>query len=193
MQPHAILASQSPRRRFLLEGIGWTLDIRPADIDEAPLSGEAPVSHVRRLAEEKARAIPAAQVPVVAADTIVVHRGAILGKPRDAAHATEMLRGLSGASHTVMTGYAVRLGDGLRSGVVSTTVTFRPLSDAAIAAYVATGEPLDKAGAYGIQGHGGALVDRVHGSYSSVVGLPVQEVRAALDALVLATAPGGPG
>lgn len=177
-----ILASASPRRRMLLEAIGFRVDVRPTRVVEARAPLEPPVEMVQRLAREKAAALPDApdDVPVVAADTAVVLperlEDVILGKPRDEHEAREMLRRLSGNEHQVMTGYCVRLDGEERVGVVRTQVWFRSLSDEEIHAYVASGEPLDKAGAYGIQGGGGALVDRISGSYSNVVGLPVAEV-----------------
>ena len=180
-----ILASQSPRRRELLSEAGFDLDIRPADIDEARLPGESPVELVERLAAEKAEAARAALDAspadglLVAADTIVWMGDEALGKPGDAADAARMLRELSGKTHHVSTGVCVlRLaGDGsaaARASFVETTdVTFWELTDAEISAYVLTGEPLDKAGAYGIQGAGRLLVEKIAGDYSNVVGLPV--------------------
>jgi septum formation protein len=170
-----ILASQSPRRLALLLSAGVLADVRPAHIDEAPLPGEAPRSLVARLAREKARAVPSSEL-VLGADTEVVLHDTVLGKPRDAAHAHAMLAQLSGVSHEVITGFCVRRGDVVREGLVSTRVRFRPLTAPEIARYVATGEPLDKAGAYGIQGAGGFFVDALEGSYTNVVGLPLHEV-----------------
>lgn len=175
-----VLASASPRRRTLLSGIGFSLDIRPADLDERPLPGEGASALVQRLAREKAAAVGDAAVPVLAADTAVVlgepGREQILGKPEDREHAREMLRLLSGREHRVLTGFCVRWAGEERIGVVTTAVRFRVLRDAEISAYVRTGEGDDKAGSYGIQGAGGALVDQITGSYTNVVGLPVAEV-----------------
>ena len=180
-----ILASQSPRRRELLSEAGFDLDIRPADIDEARLPGESPVELVERLAAEKAEAARAALDAspadglLVAADTIVWMGDEALGKPENPEDAARMLRELSGRTHHVSTGVCVlRLaGDGSAAAqasfVETTDVTFWELTDAEIAAYVSTGEPLDKAGAYGIQGAGRLLVEKIDGDYSNVVGLPV--------------------
>jgi septum formation protein len=173
-----VLASASPRRRELLTLIGIAHEVRPADIDESLLPGEAPAAHAERLARAKAHAVAAREpgVVVIGADTIVVVDGDILGKPRDAADAAAMLRRLSGRSHTVFTAVAVARGDRTESAVEAPEVTFRALSDADIAAYVATGEPLDKAGAYGIQGYGATIVERVNGDYFSVMGLGLRRL-----------------
>jgi septum formation protein len=179
-----VLASQSPRRRELLVGLGIPLEVRPADTDEAVQPGEHPREYVARVARDKARAVPGEVV--LAADTAVVLGELILGKPRDAADAARMLRTLSGARHEVLTAVCVR-----RNGpgqarehevLVATEVTFRPLREEQVAWYVATGEPLDKAGAYALQGLGGALVEAVAGSVSGVVGLPLAESLALLSA-----------
>ncbi|HYD43006.1 MAG TPA: Maf family protein [Anaeromyxobacter sp.] len=181
-RPRLILASQSPRRRELLAGLGIALEIRPARTDESVLPGESPRAYVARVAREKARAVSG---PVVlAADTAVVLGDAILGKPRDADDAARMLRALSGTRHEVLTAVCVRSADAAgvqeREALVATEVRFRALSDREIAWYVATGEPLDKAGGYALQGAGGALVDGVAGSVSGVVGLPLAESLALL-------------
>lgn len=179
------LASRSPRRREMLEQLGLTLELRPADTDESPLPGEPPGEYVRRVAREKARAV--AGETVLAADTAVVVDGSILGKPRDAEDARRMLRALSGRTHEVMTGVcAARAG---REAVVAVTteVRFVPLAEDVIAWYVATGEPFDKAGAYAVQGAGGALVEEVRGSVSNVVGLPLAETLSLLARLGFAT------
>jgi septum formation protein len=179
-----ILASASPRRLQLLTACGWEVEVRPAHVDEAALPGEPAAAMVERLARHKARAVSSdAEHIVVAADTTVVLDGEALAKPLDDADAQRMLGRLQGRTHEVLTGYCVRRGAREQVGVVRTEVAFRPLTDREIAAYVATGEPRDKAGAYGIQGQGGALVDRVVGSYPNVVGLPVAEVVAAIRAL----------
>ena len=172
MQPRVILASQSPRRRELLTLIGVSHEVRPADIDETFLAGETPVGHVERLAREKAAALTVDDAVVtIGSDTIVVVDGDVLGKPRDRGHAAEMLRRLSGREHVVMTGVAVRWGGQLASGVEHVGVRFRPISDAQIERYIDTGEPMDKAGAYGIQGYGATIVERVDGDYFAVMGL----------------------
>ena len=175
-QPPVILASSSPRRRELLRLIGIPHDVRPADIDETYPPGERPSEHAERLAREKAMAIDAPDAIVIGSDTIVVVDGEVLGKPRDRQHATTMLRRLSGRSHVVMTGVAVRWGGRLASGVEEVGVTFRDLSDAEIDRYIDTGEPMDKAGAYGIQGYGATIVQRVDGDYFAVMGLALNRL-----------------
>ena len=159
-----VLASQSPRRRELLALIGIPHEVLPADLDESLLPGEHPVEHAERLAREKARAVAATEpdAVVIGADTIVVLDGVILGKPHDAAEAARTLAQLSGRTHTVHTAVAVVRGGRVESGVESVEVTFRALTDEQISAYVATGEPMDKAGAYGIQGYGAVIVERVN-------------------------------
>ena len=175
MPPRLVLASQSPRRRELLEQLGVALEVRPAHADESVHPGEAAPDYVLRVARDKARTV--AGDFVLAADTAVVLRGEVLGKPRDAADARRMLSALSGTAHEVLTGVCVRRA-AVRieaSAVVSSTVRFAKLSPAQIAWYVETREPLDKAGAYAIQGAGGAFVLGVEGSVSNVVGLPLAE------------------
>lgn len=174
--PEIVLASASPRRSELLSRVGIPHRIRPADIDESVLPHEDPVAHVTRLASAKASAAAAlpdvsAGTIVLAADTIVVVDGEILGKPADAEVASYMLRRLQNRSHTVHTAVAVVRGERSASRVDSVEVYFRDLGADEIAAYVDTGEPMDKAGAYGIQGYGAALVRRIEGDYSAVVGL----------------------
>jgi len=180
-----VLASQSPRRRSLLAGLGFALEVRPAHADESAHPGEAPRAYVLRVAREKARAVTGEVV--LAADTTVVQGDAILGKPADAADAARMLRALSGARHEVLTAVVVRRnGPGApleREALVATEVRFRALGEAEIAWYVRTGEPLDKAGAYALQDAGGALVEGVSGSVSGVVGLPLSETLALLRAV----------
>jgi septum formation protein len=168
-----ILASQSPRRRDLLTLIGIPHDVRPADIDEQYLPGEVPAAHAERLARGKALKIAAEDhdAVTIGSDTIVVVDGDVLGKPTSAADAAAMLRRLSGRSHVVMTGVAAAWRGRVVSGVEEVGVTFRDLSDGDIAAYVATREPMDKAGAYGIQGYGATIVARVDGDYFAVMGL----------------------
>jgi len=170
-----VLASTSPRRVELLGLLGVPFRaVAPDGVDETPVVGERPVGLVRRLAVEKARSVDGA--PVIAADTVVEVDGDILGKPVDADDARRMLRRLSGRTHHVHTAVAVRSGERVEVEVVTTAVRFVPLADEAIEWYVGTGEPFDKAGAYAIQGTGGALVDEVHGSVSNVVGLPLTTV-----------------
>ncbi len=166
-----VLASASPRRLQLLGLLGLRPDVLPADIDETWKDGEPPAVHVERLAREKAATVARNGAVVVGADTDVAIDGKILGKPRDEADARAMLRLLSGREHEVFTGVAVRYGGRAAAGCERTVVRFRPLDDATIAAYVATGEPMDKAGAYGIQGYGAVLVERIAGDYFTVMGL----------------------
>ncbi len=182
-----ILASQSPRRRDLLDLIGITHVVRPADIDEAVLPDEAPIPHCERLARSKAAtlAVRSPDAVVIAADTIVVLDGEILGKPADGGEARATLARLSGRIHTVHTAMAVALGGETVSAVESVQVTFRPLTADEIAAYVATGEPMDKAGAYGIQGFGATIVERIDGDYFSVMGLGLRRLVALLAELGL--------
>ena len=175
------LASGSPRRRELLAWAGWTVDVRPADIDETRRPEHDPVTHALRLAREKA-ATGADDRIVVAADTIV-HRGnELFEKPADGEEAGRHLRALSGGWHLVTTAVCVRLGLG-EPFAVTTRVRFRTLGEDEIAAYVATGEAYGKAGAYAIQGVGGALVAEVQGSWTNVMGLPLEETDRALRAL----------
>jgi septum formation protein len=177
MEHSIILASNSPRRRELLAQIGLIFTVAPADVDERLHPGEAPTGYAERLAREKARVVAerAGESVVIAADTIVVVGGTVPGKPSDAADARRMLTALSGMEHEVITALAVmdaatqRLS--LRTSI--TKVWFRSLTEREINAYIATGEPLDKAGAYGIQERGALLVDRIEGCYSNVVGLPL--------------------
>ncbi|MEL7058945.1 MAG: Maf family protein [Acidobacteriota bacterium] len=174
--PRLVLASASPRRRALLEGLGYEPTIRPADIDETPRQGEAAEAYALRLAVEKAHAVDvAADEVVLAADTVVALGEDLLGKPADVDDAARMLRRLSGASHRVVTGVAVRLPaiDLEAADVEVTGVEIAPLDARTIAWYVASGEPLDKAGAYAIQGLGALFVRRIDGNYSNVVGLPL--------------------
>jgi len=177
MNKPIILASNSPRRRELLTQIGLTFTIDPADVDERVLPGEKAEAYALRVAVDKAR-IAAARAGtgiVIAADTIVVVDETILGKPADAPDAERMLALLSGRMHRVITGLAVEDVDAgtVKSALAVTKVRFRELSPSEIRAYVATGEPLDKAGAYGIQGKGALLVAKIEGCYFNVVGLPL--------------------
>ena len=176
--PHVILASQSPRRRELLTLVGIPHEVRPADIDESYGAGELPRAHAERLAREKA-AVVARRAPdavVIGSDTIVVLDGDVLGKPRDEREAASMLMRLSGRTHTVMTAVAVMWRGVERSAVEEVEVTFHTLTSAEIDAYIATREPMDKAGAYGIQGFGATIVSRVDGDYFAVMGLPLQRL-----------------
>jgi septum formation protein len=175
ISPRVILASASPRRRELLDLVGIAYDVEPADIDETYRNGEEAAAHAERLAREKGATI-AARNPdavVISADTIVVIDGLVLGKPRDEADAARMLSMLGGQTHVVLTAVAVMYGGQMRSGVESVRVTFRALDRERIGAYIATAEPLDKAGAYGIQGFGATLVERIDGDYFAVMGLPL--------------------
>lgn len=180
-----ILASGSPRRRVLLEELGLTPVVRPADIDETPLPDEDPATYVERLAIAKGLSIEVAQDDlVISADTIVTIDGRLLGKPVDDAQAASMLRTLSGRTHEVMTGVAVRRSGETSSFVERTIVHFAELTKDDIAWYVGTGEPADKAGAYAIQGRGGAFVTSIEGSYDNVIGLPRYRLRPFLQILL---------
>jgi septum formation protein len=173
-----ILASASPRRRELLTLIGIVHEVEPADIDESLLHGETPAAHAERLARMKARTIADRRpdAVVIAADTIVVVDGDVLGKPGNEVAARAMLKRLSGRRHTVLTAIAVAYGSRTESAVESVDVTFRAVTDHEIASYIATGEPMDKAGAYGIQGFGATIVERVDGDYFSVMGLGLRRL-----------------
>ena len=169
-----VLASRSPRRAELLAAAGLEFVVRAADVDETPFDAEAPRDYVLRVAESKARAVQAAADEIVlAADTTVVIGTEIMGKPADAADAIQMLRALAGRQHEVITAICLRRGDDVETDIATTSVWFAPLSDAEIADYVASDEPMDKAGAYGIQGLASKFIDRIEGSYTNVVGLPV--------------------
>lgn len=173
-----ILASASPRRRDLLAGIGVRFAVVPAQLDETPQPGERPRAYVARLALAKARAVaagPGATLPVLGADTTVVCDARLLGKPADEAEAIDMLMALSGRTHQVLTAIALVRGAAEAGVVVETAVSFRELSLAECRAYWQSGEPVDKAGGYALQGLGGIFVTRIEGSYSGVVGLPVAE------------------
>ena len=172
------LASGSPRRQELLTQLGVAFEKIVPGIEEQRRSGESAQQYVTRLAREKAQAgvkMIHHDLPVLGADTIVILNGEVLEKPRDAAHAAEMLGKLSGETHQVMTAVALADGRNTLDALVVTDVTFRVLSEHDIAGYVASGEPLDKAGAYGIQGLGGCFVRKINGSYQAVVGLPLVE------------------
>lgn len=179
--PELLLASASSRRKELLELIGIGFQSQAMDIDESVLQGEQADRYVERLAREKAQAglVACPDKVILAADTTVVLAGQILGKPQDKAEAVSMLRQLSGSKHQVLTGIAVasqhRGITQIESQVVCTEVFFADLSDQQVEAYVQSGEPMDKAGAYGIQGKAALFVERIEGSYSNVVGLPLAE------------------
>ena len=169
-----ILASQSPRRAELLTAAGFQFSVRVAAVDETLLPHESPADYVLRLAQEKARAVACGPDEVVlGADTTVVAGGEILGKPENAADAARMLNALSGRRHEVITGVCLCDSARLVREAASTSVWFAPLTGAEIEEYVSSGEPMDKAGAYGIQGLASRFIERIDGSYSNVVGLPV--------------------
>ncbi|MGH9835452.1 MAG: Maf family protein [Blastocatellia bacterium] len=171
-----ILASASPRRAELLRAAGINFTVRAADVDETIHPGESPHDYVLRLSREKALAVAQGDELTLGADTTVVINGEIAGKPVDDEDARRMLRSLNGQWHEVLTGVTLARADQVLSGIASTRVKFAELSDAEIDWYVATGEPMDKAGAYAIQGHAALFVERIEGSYANVVGLPVQMV-----------------
>jgi septum formation protein len=175
-----VLASGSPRRRELLAAAGLEFTVRPASVDETPLPGESPSAYVERLAEEKARASWRDGELTLGADTTVVVDDEILAKPEDPADAQRMLRRLAGRAHDVLTGYCVFDGAKARTGVARTRVVFHAMDDDEIAGYADSGEPFDKAGAYGIQGLASKFVERIEGCYFNVVGLPVSRVYALL-------------
>lgn len=182
-----ILASASPRRRELLDLLGIAHEIRPADIDEIRAPNELPDEFARRAAEDKARHVArGSDLPVLAADTVVAVDGDSLGKPIDKADAKGMLKRLSGREHAVHTGMALAHGDRCRSVVDTATVRFSPLDEALIDWYIATSEPMDKAGAYAVQGAGGLLVQSISGSPQTVIGLPINRLPELFGALGLA-------
>lgn len=177
MAPTVVLASGSPRRLELLRRIGVEPVVRPADIDETPRPDESPAATVARLARTKAHTVERAPAElVIAADTEVVLRDGVLGKPADADAAASMLRSLSGRAHRVITGVHVVCGDQEAAAVEETVVSVRDLTEAEIEAYVASGEPFGKAGAYAIQGAGAMFVERIEGSDTNVIGLPLATV-----------------
>jgi septum formation protein len=197
-----ILASGSPRRRELLTQAGYIFDVQAADIDETPHANEDPGAYVKRLAEEKARAVLANAIRpgapsmtasrsrvesndlpliVLGADTTVVVDNEILAKPDDAVHAKQMLRKLSGRTHQVLTGIAAATRSGTLSAVESTEVVFSEIPEAELDHYCATREPLDKAGAYGIQGYAARWIPRIDGDYFNVMGLPIARVVRLID------------
>ena len=183
-----ILASASPRRRELLTQAGFTFEVAPADVPEVRKPGEDPIRFVTRLAREKAEAVLSREdIPpnalILGADTIVLLDEEVLGKPQDAADAAHMLRLLSGRTHQVITGVCLAKGRERQRAAEVTFVRFITLSDEEIEAYVATGEPMDKAGAYAIQGRAGRWVPRIHGCYFNVVGLPLALVSSMIEAM----------
>jgi septum formation protein len=169
-----VLASSSPRRRQLLEMLGIGIRVVPSHIPEVREPGETPVAYAERLARQKAASV--AGRFVLGADTTVVLGDAVLEKPADAEDAVRMLRSLQGRTHEVVTAVALKSEQGIRQRTDVTAVTFRPADEAYLRAYVATGEPMDKAGAYGIQGYGAALVERIDGDFFGVMGLPLRLV-----------------
>lgn len=174
-----VLASGSPRRRDLLSSLGLDFDVEPPDVDESRHQDEPPGVYVERIAAEKARAVAAADRVVLAADTAVVHEGKVLGKPGHPEEARSMLRRLQGDRHEVFTGVAVASWEGgpvIHSAVDVTEVAFLSMTDDEIADYVSTGEPMDKAGAYALQGAGGRFIEAVKGSPFTVIGLPIHLV-----------------
>ena len=173
--PRVVLASGSPRRHQLLNLIGISHEVNPANIDETMRPREAPRRHAERLAREKAATIAVRDPDLITigADTVVVINRKVLGKPVDTDDAARMLAMLSGREHTVITAVAVARGRKLRSAIEEVRVKFRRLRDDEIDAYIATGEPMDKAGAYGIQGFGATIVERIDGDYFAVMGLPL--------------------
>ncbi len=179
-----ILASKSPRRAEILTQAGFAFLVRAADVDEARLEGEAPDAYVRRLAVEKARAVAVEEGEIVlGADTVVVIGGHVLGKPRDMAEAARMLRLLSGAEHEVITGICLRTREREVADSAITRVQFSAMSESEIGAYVVSGEPMDKAGAYAIQGLAARYIERIDGCYFNVVGLPVSLVYRRLNSI----------
>jgi septum formation protein len=180
--PRFILASGSPRRRQLLEQLGLAFEIRSSDVDERLLSGEGPAEAAERLARAKAERRTDAGSLTLGCDTLVAHGDAVLGKPDSAREAAAMLERLSGEEHTVYTGIALASAGRVESAVEATRVWFRHLTASECAEYAATGEPLDKAGAYGIQGFGAAIVDRIEGDYFNVMGLPIRRFLQLLEA-----------
>lgn len=195
--PRLVLASASPRRRDLLRRLGLVFDVRPAQVDESPWPDEDPVAHARRLASAKARAVSSTDEPavVLASDTVVSVDDVVYGKPRDEAHARRMLATLSGRWHRVVTAVAaIDTRADLRELCehATTEVRFAELTDEEIEAYASSGEPMDKAGAYAIQGGAGWFVEEVRGSVTNVIGLPLEIVRRVFRAFRLPAPPMGP-
>jgi septum formation protein len=181
-----VLASGSPRRRELLKGLGWSFRVLVPEIDETPLAGESPEELCLRLAAAKARAVGGdGGALVIAADTVVVVDGDALGKPADESDSLRMIRRLQGRSHEVLTGVGICWKNRVSTGLERTRVCFRPLDDEALRAYVKTGEGMDKAGAYAIQGQGSLFVSSIEGDYCNVVGLPLCRLGAMLEEMGL--------
>lgn len=179
-----ILASRSPRRQELLARAGIAHRVEPADVDESVLPGEGARDYVQRVARAKAEAVEGASGDIIlGADTVVVIEGEILGKPADKGEARRMLERLAGREHSVITGICLRRGAERAEAAEETRVRFLPMSESEIDEYVASGEPMDKAGAYAIQGLASKYVDRIEGCYFNVVGLPVGRVWSLLRAL----------
>ncbi len=185
-EDEVVLASQSPRRRELLRFLFPDFLVRPADIDEAIPTGVDPFLAAELIASKKADAISSSGL-VIACDTVVIIGGEILGKPHDEADARCMLEKLSGATHDVVSGVALRYKGEKRSFSQRTSVTFCPMTDSDICAYLATGEPFDKAGAYGIQGYGALFVEKIDGDFFNVVGLPIARLRTEIISLIKET------
>ncbi|MCG8466236.1 MAG: Maf family protein [Xanthomonadales bacterium] len=181
-QAPLILASASPRRLELLQQIGFSPVVHPADVDETPWPSESPDAYVARIAQAKVSAVAALypHAVVIGSDTTVVGPSGILGKPKDHAEARAMLQQLRGRHHQVLTAVCVAQGEHIEQKTVASQVLFRLLNDAEIDAYIASGEPMDKAGAYAIQGLGAVFVAHLEGSYSGVMGLPLCETAALL-------------
>lgn len=182
-----ILASSSPRRLMLLSNFGFDIQVRIPDVDETPLENENATDMVIRLAKLKANALLLPENmknwPIIAADTTVCCETQILGKPQDKQDAIRILSFLSGKKHEVISGYCIKKDKQLIAGLAITKIVFRNLSKNEIKLYVETEEPMDKAGAYGIQGHGASLIKAINGSYSNVIGLPVDKILASLNSL----------
>ncbi len=178
-----LLVSASPRRRALLEAAGYEIEVRASEADETWPGGDVEAA-VIALARRKLTAVEVRDELALAADTEVILDGRALGKPTDPADAVRMLSELAGRAHQVVTGFCLRRAERWHQGAATTEVRFRPLRRAEIERYVETGEPMDKAGGYGIQGRGGALVDTVRGSYTNVIGLPLREVLSCADELL---------
>ncbi len=176
MKTPVVLASGSPRRAELLRSLGIAFDISPPDVDEHVRPGEGPRHYVRRVARAKASAAMREGALIVAADTIVVLHGTIIGKPIDRDDARTILRSLAGRTHTVSTGVALAFGGAFAEDVIDTAVTMAAITDADLDWYVTSGEPDDKAGAYGMQGTGNVFVERISGSPSNVIGMPLATV-----------------
>jgi septum formation protein len=183
--PPLILASQSPRRAQLLEMLGLSFEVVPADLDETYRPGEVAAAHAQRLAREKAVAVAKerAGALVIGADTVVVVDGIVLGKPKHGEEAVAMLMQLQGREHIVATGIAVASDDQVRDGIETVRVQFRAFDASTAHRYVETGEPLDKAGAYGIQGYGSTLVHRIEGDFFAVMGMPIVRLITLLETL----------